>query len=198
MVNYQNIFFIIPSRRRYPGKDFKKLVQNILKYSSVLHNMPDETRVPVNAKIPKSLHDSLLTAVEEEKYKDRTACITEALEKLLNNTEQETSSATEILQNKEIEIQNYKNELQEKYTEIQRLQRIIQEAPDPVEMARLQAGYDELQKHNLTLKEELNKASQDKEDLKNTYNNYFVQVQSLINQKALEAPGEKRRWWRFW
>lgn len=94
--------------RRYPGKHFKKTVQNILKYYSVLHNIPDEIRVSINAKIPKSLHDSLLAAVEEEKYKDRTACITEALEKLLNNTEQKTSSATEILQNKEIEIQNYR------------------------------------------------------------------------------------------
>jgi hypothetical protein len=42
--------------------------------------MPDEIRIPVNAKIPKSLHDSLVAAVEAEKYKDKTACITEALE----------------------------------------------------------------------------------------------------------------------
>jgi len=65
-------------------------------------------------------------------------------------------------------------------------------------MALLQAGYDELQKHNSTLKEELNNASQDKEGLKTTSNNYFLQVQSLINQKALEAPGNKRPWYKFW
>jgi hypothetical protein len=26
-----------------------------------------------------------------------------------------------------------------------------------------------------------------------TYNNYFLQVQTLINQKAIEAPGEKKK-----
>lgn len=48
----------------------------------------------------------------------------------------------------------------------------------------------ELQGHNETLKKELEKASQDKEDLKNMHNNYFLQVQTLINQKAIGAPTE--------
>jgi len=39
-------------------------------------------------------------------------------------------------------------------------------------MARLHAGYEELQKHDSTLKEELNKASHDKEGIKSTYSNY--------------------------
>ena len=34
---------------------------------------------------------------------------------------------------------------------------------------------------------------QDKEDLKNVYNNY-LQVQNLINQKAIQAPGTKKPW----
>jgi hypothetical protein len=25
-----------------------------------------------------------------------------------------------------------------------------------------------------------------------------VHIQSLINQKAIEAPGAKKPWWRFW
>ena len=50
-----------------------------------------------------------------------------------------------------------------------------------------------------TMKAELEKAERDKEDLKNTYNNYFLQVQTLINQKAIEAPGEKKKsFWMFW
>ncbi len=48
--------------------------------------MTGEIRVPINAKIPKSLHDLLVTAVEAEEYNDKTACITKALENLLNNT----------------------------------------------------------------------------------------------------------------
>jgi hypothetical protein len=51
---------------------------------------PDEIRIPINAKIPKSLHDSLVAAVEAAKYRDKTACITEALEKILHNTQEAT------------------------------------------------------------------------------------------------------------
>jgi hypothetical protein len=53
--------------------------------------------------------------------------------------------------------------------------------------------------HIETLKAELNKAERDKEDLKVTYANYFSQVQTLINQKAIEAPGTKKKpFWKFW
>ena len=55
-----------------------------------------------------------------------------------------------------------------------------------------------LERHTQTLKAELEKASQDKEDLKQMHNNYFLQVQTLINQKAIEAPGEKKKWYKFW
>ncbi len=188
--------------------------------------MPDDIRIPVNAKIPKSLHDSLVAAVEAEKYKDKTACITEALEELLSNTGQEAHDDMGALQNKENEIQNlnsilqekyaeiqkiqsviqsrdgeiqnYKNVIQEKYAEIQRLQSLVREAPDPSELSQLRARYEEMEKHNETLKAELEKAGQREEDLKKVHNNYMLQVQTLINQKAIEAPGSKKPWWRFW
>jgi hypothetical protein len=58
---------------------------------------------------------------------------------------------------------------------------------------------EELEKHNQTLKEELAKAERNKENLRVTYANYFVQVQTLINQRAIEAPREKKRpWYKFW
>jgi len=34
---------------------------------------------------------------------------------------------------------------------------------------------------------ELDKEEQDKEDLKNTYNNYFLEVQNLTNQKVIRV-----------
>ena len=49
----------------------------------------------------------------------------------------------------------------------------------------------DLQTHNKTLLKEL-------EDQKIMHNNYFMQVQTLINQKAIEAPGVKKPWWRLW
>jgi FtsZ-binding cell division protein ZapB len=74
-----------------------------------------------------------------------------------------------------------------------------EELPNDGLITGLQAQVKELQDHNVTLKNELEKAERDKEDLKTTYNNYFLQVQTLINQKAIEAPGEKRKpFWKFW
>ena len=55
-----------------------------------------------------------------------------------------------------------------------------------------------LREYNETLKKELEKAGQDKEDLKKTFDNYMIQVQTLINQKAIEASGAKKAWWRIW
>jgi hypothetical protein len=57
----------------------------------------------------------------------------------------------------------------------------------------LQTQVKELQDHNETLKKEL-------EDLKSMHNNYFLQMQTLINQRALEPPAvEKTKpWWQFW
>lgn len=59
------------------------------------------------------------------------------------------------------------------------------ESPEPGELFHLRARYEELERNNTILKAELEKLSSAKEDLKNTYNNYFLQVQSLINQKAV-------------
>jgi prefoldin subunit 5 len=55
----------------------------------------------------------------------------------------------------------------------------------------LQARNEELERHIETLKKEL-------EDLKSMQNNYMLQMQNLINQKSIEAPGAKKPWWRFW
>lgn len=44
---------------------------------------------------------------------------------------------------------------------------------------------------------EFAQARQDKNDIKKTLN-YMIQVQTLINQKAVEAPGAKKPWRRFW
>lgn len=50
---------------------------------------------------------------------------------------------------------------------------------------------EEKEGHIDTLKKEL-------EDLKAMHNNYMLQVQTLINQKAIDAPGNKKPWWKIW
>ena len=89
--------------------------------------------------------------------------------------------------------------------QIKNLEEKLSKAPDPVELAKVHTRYEEIEKHNQTLKAELEKAERDKEDLKTTYNklqdthnNYMAQMQTLIKQKSIEAPGAKKPWWRFW
>jgi hypothetical protein len=46
--------------------------------------------------------------------------------------------------------------------------------------------------------ERIRELQKDKEAIQNLYNNYMLQMQTLINQRAIEAPGAKKQWWRFW
>ena len=57
---------------------------------------------------------------------------------------------------------------------------------------------EEKDRHIETLRKELEKAGQDKEAIQNLYNNYMLQMQTLINQNAIGTPGAKQQWWRFW
>ena len=59
------------------------------------------------------------------------------------------------------------------------------------EIPELKARIEEKEQHIETLKKELENISQ-------MHNNYMLQMQTLINQKAIEAPGAKKPWWRFW
>jgi predicted RNase H-like nuclease (RuvC/YqgF family) len=59
------------------------------------------------------------------------------------------------------------------------------------EIDKLQVQCTELQEHNSTLKQDL-------QDMKELHSNYMLQVQTLINQKAIEAPNAKRPWWKVW
>lgn len=74
----------------------------------------------------------------------------------------------------------------------------MQESTDPLELGKLRIKSEELEKHNETLKKELENASQREQDLKSMHNNYMMQMQTLINQKSIEAPGTQKCWWKFW
>jgi hypothetical protein len=68
-----------------------------------------------------------------------------------------------------------------------------------VKVGALEAKNTELEKYNLALVGELEQAHKDKDDIKNLYDNYMRQMQTLIQQKAIKAPGEEtKKWWKFW
>ena len=158
-------------------------------------NMPETKR-----KICVWVSTDMYYKVVEAGYDSPTVAVMKGFELLLEEAEcrQYTSNLEQTVSQITADNSNLKNE-------VKRLTLALQDAPDPTELAQLKARYEELDKHNKTLKAELEKAERDKEDLKNTYNklqdtynNYMAQMQTLIKQKAIEAPGTKKPWWRFW
>ena len=143
----------------------------------------NEGKRRVNAYITNELY----TKVIQSGY-GITDAIIQGLECLMSHQGESKSNGNEdILELQEALIR----ELQDRIKE-------MQEAMDPIELGQLRIKSEELEKHNETLKKELEIASQREQDLKSMHNNYMMQMQTLINQKAIEAPGAKKTWWRFW
>lgn len=62
----------------------------------------------------------------------------------------------------------------------------------------LEIRMEETQKQIKDLQKELEKAERREIYFEEMHNNYMMQVQTLINQKQIVAPGAKKPWWRFW
>jgi chromosome segregation ATPase len=115
----------------------------------------------------------------------------------LNISLQETREPVELLQ-----LRAISEKLEKK---IKDLEANLRKAPDPVDTAKTQERLEGLQvvleeKNNRIndLTKEIENTRQDQEAIQNLYDNYMRQVQTLINQKAIEVPGAKKPWWRFW
>jgi uncharacterized coiled-coil DUF342 family protein len=178
--------------------------------------MSDEKR-KISALIPFTLSDELIKLG----YNSVTDAVLKGLELLIleakhpieeyQNRIKEYTSKIDILEKKNInQIEEYNNQIKEyekkieeynhqiegKINQIDECENRIGEYSQKIEVLlvenRIQTEY------NATLKAELDKSSQREEDLKSMHNNYMLQMQTLINQKAIEAPGAKKPWWRFW
>jgi len=124
--------------------------------------MQTEEKKKMQAWIPVSIYNQ----IESFGFKSQNEAVNFALIKLLENKGKN--------QNESKENQNESNLINQLQARLEEKEKWIKE----------------LQDHNETLKKELERASQDKEDFKNMHNNYFLQVQTLINQKAIGAPTE--------
>ena len=149
--------------------------------------MTADIRVMISGKIPIHLHEAMIKAVENKEYRDKTEVLNVALERLLLNTINKLNAQQETEKTSSFINSNIINE------------------KDKIEYTRLQTRLEEkekwiieLQNHNETLKKELEKAGQDKEAIQNLYDNYMRQMQTLITQKTIEAPGAKKPWWKIW
>jgi len=135
--------------------------------------MTTEEKKKIQAWIPISLW----IKIDQMGFTSQTEAVTQAFKNLL------------LDQNRSKIDQTGSNTDQIRSSEINELCNVLNEKDK-----RLQ----EIQEHNETLKIELEKAHQDKEAIQNLYDNYMRQMQTLITQKAIEAPGAKKPWWRFW
>lgn len=135
--------------------------------------MPDE-KVKVSIRIP----NSTLESVRQIGYTSTTEAILEGLELLIKTKECQTTP-----------------------DECRTVPDNSQTVPDSAinsDFQELRARLEEKDILINTLQKELDKAGQREDDLKETHRNYMLQMQTLINQKAIEAPGAKKPWWQFW
>lgn len=182
--------------------------------------MPED-KIRVSARIPKSLYDTCL-----HRYDNITTAINTGLELLCLQDEDETKTKEDKRQTKEDtrrqnedmcqtdedgnskgdikelkarleekdkQIKDLESASREKYAEILRLQNIIQEAPDPVELAEMKGLYE----GKMQVIEEKNKRIEALEreiSRLDMFAHYFKNVEI----KQIEAPEEKKKWWRFW
>jgi hypothetical protein len=120
--------------------------------------------------IPISIWDEL----KERGYPTISKAVNEALEKLLGIPQ-------------EIPYKDISG--MQKFPEFPELKARIEEKDKQIE---------DKDRHIESLKKELESAGQREQDLKQMHSNYMMQMQTLINQRAIEVPGAKKPWWRFW
>jgi chromosome segregation ATPase len=178
--------------------------------------MSDEKR-KISALIPIALSDEL-TKIG---YNSVTDAVLKGFELLIleekhpteeyQNQIKEYSKKIDFLEKKNInQIEEYQNQIKEYEKKIEEYEHQIKEEMNQINEYENRIGeyfhkIEVLQvenkiqiEYNATLKAEIEKASQREEDLKSVHNNYMLQMQTLINQKAIESPGAKKPWWRFW
>ena len=137
-----------------------------------------DSKITACAKVPKELYDFSI-----QKYTKISVAIIAGLELLrdkdsIQNGVQNQNSILNSIPNQSDSIHD--GEAQSERTSI------------------LNAEKERLQEINEILLANIEELKKDKDTIQNLYNNYMLQMQTLINQKSIEAPGAKKQWWRFW
>lgn len=144
-------------------------------------NMP-ETKRKICVWVSTDMYDNVVNAG----YDSPTVAVIKGFELLLGE-EERRENAGEIEQvAAQLKASNSNLKM-----EMEKLNTALKNAPDTDELIELKVRTEELKAHNETLKKEL-------EINQETHRNYMLQMQTLINQKAIEAPGANKPWWRFW
>ncbi len=89
----------------------------------------------------------------------------------------------------------YKENIKYLNSEIERLKDVIQEAPDPLELARLQERNQGIKLLLDEKEKRIQELTQYKEDI-GAFANYFKNIE--VKQIEATATTEKKKWWKFW
>ena len=135
--------------------------------------MINESKVPITIRIPANLYNALVKAVSDGLYTSQTACVIIALEQALNPDMQATASNQQNESN--VAIQMMAQQLRDK--EIRVL---------------------DLQAHTDTMKTEIDNLVNQLKAKDRQLEAQAIHLQTVLNQKAIEAPGAKKKWWQFW
>lgn len=131
----------------------------------------------IKTKVPGDLWEK----IEDLGFDSPNTAVITALEKLIGEPELKRSGKEQ-----EIKIQELGNKLEEEQKRTRELQR------------ELEIKVEETQKRIKDLEKNIEKAERREIYLEEIHNNYMLQVQTLIKQKQILAPGENKPWWRFW
>jgi len=148
-----------------------------------------EAKITACAKVPKELYDASI-----QKYTKISVAIIAGLELLREN-----DSIQNCILNQDGSIPNQDGSIPNQDGSIpNQSDSILDEGAQLEENSILKADNERLQEVNEILRANIEELKKDKDTIQNLYNNYMLQMQTLINQKAIEAPGAKKPWWRFW
>ena len=161
---------------------------------STLVNSMSQEKIHVGARVPKDIVDKCL-----QKYDNMTNAINIALELLISRDENKTIDNCQqneiICQHNEnsIELIELKIRMEEKASRLGELSKLIT-TKDNLHEARIHDLLDQLKVKD----QQLEKKDIHIQNLTETMQSQALNIHNLINQKAIEAPGTKKPWWRFW
>jgi Arc/MetJ-type ribon-helix-helix transcriptional regulator len=135
--------------------------------------MTNESKVAITIRLPASLYKTLIEAVSDGLYTSQTACVIIALEQALNSDLQATASNQQNESN--VAIQLMAQQLQDK--EIRVL---------------------DLQAHTDTMKTEIDNLVTQLIAKDRQLEAQAIHLQTVLNQKSIEAQGAKKPWWKIW